>query len=74
MVIGSDLPKEIGRRYNGKISDAHGVFHEAPYVVLKEATIEDWERSCLEEGASLDYVTVWKPRYRNLFFYRISVD
>jgi len=48
MILGSDHERQIGARYRGIWID--GVLHpEQPFVVLREATLEEW----LEEQAFL---------------------
>jgi hypothetical protein len=70
MILGCnpDKPRKIGERYKGIDTDG-AEFPDQPFVVLREATVEEWlaER---EPGAPL-------PSNRDLtraLFYKVSLD
>jgi len=73
VILGSDpdKPREIGRRYEG-VHHFNGEFYpEQPFVVLREATYEEWIRQGRERfGRTPEPVS--DPS--EAWFYEVSLD
>jgi hypothetical protein len=73
LVIGSDYPLKLATRYTD-IHDNNGVRHRnQPFLVLEQASFEDWVNECLNDGLDISY---WlnDPATINAHFYRIALD
>jgi hypothetical protein len=70
MIIGTEVykPREIGARYTGLWMD--GVYHDQPFVVLREATSQEWTAERLAEGRAAEMPC--DPS--QALFYEVSTD
>jgi hypothetical protein len=71
MILGTERtkPREIGRRYVGIVID--GVDYDQPFVVLREATFEEWVAEHLEQGG---VAPVPRCDPSEALFYEVSLD
>ena len=68
MIIGADAPLPMGFRGRG-ITDADGIWRPQPFVVTREATIDEWRAHLREDGVDdTDLVPIGSH------FYAISTD
>ncbi len=70
MFIASKKPHRIGDKGHGAYPTSDGKIGKAPFVVLREATFEDWLKQGLEAGFS-EQEMISK---RFTYFYEVSVD
>ena len=72
MIVGADTPQIVGQRYEGAITDRNRQWQSIPYVILREATREEWEAELrathpeAEEEIRIARYPAW--------FYEVSVD
>jgi hypothetical protein len=76
MIIGTNIPKTSGQRYDAWSDEAQG---NVPYFVLREATYEEWLREFMERPLEsrtpeeIRLVLNEKARV-DYHFYDVSVD
>lgn len=75
MIMGSYIQKEVGKKYFGIIDYDLNLHKGQPYIILKEATFEEWfeewERDC---GKKIKLTKVQLENAKRAYFYLISVD
>lgn len=67
MIMGCREEREIGKRYDGYVTDSQMKRHKMPYVVIRKATYEEW----VEENKDNPNI-IFAPKDAN--FYEVSVD
>ena len=70
-VCGSNVPLVVGQRYDKQISNAQAQVFNQPFVVLREATEEEWRQGLRDEGVPEDQLDA-DPDWTN--FYDVSTD
>lgn len=77
MIVWSDHPYEIGHRADGVgngVEDIDGVRHEQPFLVMREATYDEWEAEYLSDGGGMSAIRGFKNHHNHVWFYEVSVD
>lgn len=72
MIIGTDRPFKLGEQ--GKSIYHKKKYYAQPFVVLREATREEWKAGAIEDGATAaecDHALRMKP---HAYFYEVSID
>jgi len=81
MICGASLPKEIGKRYIG-LADIERNWHsDQPYVVIREATLEEYIEYQKSNGFDFalfvhdpDLKAKMWAQLENGYYYEISID
>ena len=74
VIVGGLFTREIGKRYTG-ISDRQGQMHkDQPFLVLREATYEEWVAFAEEEGLVIQPGIDALAKSGRAKFYGISTD
>jgi hypothetical protein len=74
VIVGGLFTREVGKRYVG-ISDNKGRMHrDQPFVVLREATYEEWKACAEAEGVAIQPGIDALARSGKAKFYGISTD
>lgn len=70
MVLGCSAPApKVGDQRMG-IYDGEMEYHAVPYVVLREATRQEWEDYCRSQG----YEPAWAGSMDDVTFWYVSTD
>lgn len=72
LILGCSQKLEVGARYMGRIHTSGGEYHDMPYLVLREATHEEWLEQALK--ADVPPTEVYTLQAKMGFFYEVSVD
>ncbi len=71
MILGSADPRAIGERRTG-VYDAHGIYHaRQAFVIVREATREEWLAWNYEQGVEDPRHGVHPGRH---YFYEVATD
>lgn len=81
MICGSTIKREVEKRYIG-ISDEKMVYHpDQPFLVIREATLEEYKEYHKEKGSDLSHYDnnpfmkeLMNQKLKNGFYYEISID
>lgn len=74
MIIGANKPLVIGQRATGLV-DQHEQIHAAqPFLVLREATVDEWIAEAEADGMALTPGQRAHARGPDVFFYEVSLD
>ena len=75
MIVGSTGPKVIGQQYWGITDERNHYYPDHPFIVVREATFEEWLAGHLERGgAPLTPQQLAKAKSPTSFFYEIATD
>lgn len=74
MIVGANSPRIVGQRYEGSIVDNQYQRHNMPYLVVREATREEWEAQQRANLPSFDAELAISRAPQQALFYEISVD
>ena len=74
MIVGADRPKEVGKRYEMPVTDIQGNPYRLPFVVLREATEEEWIEDMRNSNASEERIKETLSLSPDAFYYQISID
>ncbi len=73
MIAGSDYPLTIGQQGKGIVDKKLDYHKQQPFVVLREATLEEWIQAQIANGYTREQL-LRNPNVSLSYFYEVSVD
>lgn len=74
MILGGYEKLEIGERRTSCTDHERNEHPKQPFVVLREATLEEMIEQCHEYGVPEHLIDIWRREASFSFFYEVSVD